>query len=153
SAVPGTSITYGSLVNPQSPVYSTWAEGPFDMSAATGISGTLGSIELQANISNAPRITNQPVSLTVTQGSSPSLSDGASGPGSLGFQWLKNGSGLADGTNIIGSSSNVLSLNAVMLGDAGGYAVIITNDYGSVTSSVATLTVLAPPSITAQPQG
>jgi sugar lactone lactonase YvrE len=35
--------------------------------------------------------------------------------------------------------------------DAGNYAVVVTNSYGSVTSAVAALTVLLPPSILVQP--
>ena len=36
--------------------------------------------------------------------------------------------------------------------NAGGYTVVITNPYGSVTSAVATLTVPAPAIITSSPQ-
>jgi hypothetical protein len=36
--------------------------------------------------------------------------------------------------------------------DAGDYNVVVTNDYGSVTSAVAVLTVYVPPTITLQPQ-
>jgi hypothetical protein len=46
-----------------------------------------------------------------------------------------------------------LVLNNVTVSNAGNYAVIISNPYGSVTSSVVTLIVATPPSITNQPTG
>jgi sugar lactone lactonase YvrE len=45
-----------------------------------------------------------------------------------------------------------LQLNSVSAANAGSYDVIVSNAYGSVTSSVAVLTVLLPPQITNQPQ-
>ena len=44
-----------------------------------------------------------------------------------------------------------LTLTNVSATNAGSYSVVITGPYGSVTSAVATLTVQAPPVITAQP--
>jgi hypothetical protein len=45
-----------------------------------------------------------------------------------------------------------LRLSNVTTNNAGSYAVIVTGAYGSVTSSIVTLTVVFPPSITSQPQ-
>ena len=44
-----------------------------------------------------------------------------------------------------------LTLTGVTTNNAGNYTVVITSIYGSVTSAVATLTVLVPPLITVQP--
>src|SRR6185295_13780980 len=60
-------------------------------------------------------------------------------------QWQKGVSPLSDATN------SALSLPSVSQSDAGGYLVIVSNPYGSVTSVVATLTVIDPPTILAQP--
>lgn len=57
----------------------------------------------------------------------------------FGFQWRKDGS---DTGNISGSTSNLLNLTNVQFADTGDYSVVITNNYGSVTSAVATLTIL-----------
>jgi hypothetical protein len=46
-----------------------------------------------------------------------------------------------------------LTLTNVQPGDAGIYTLVVTNDFGSITSSNAILTVLVPPSITTQPAG
>lgn len=44
-----------------------------------------------------------------------------------------------------------LVLDSVSIADAGDYVLVVSNSSGSVTSSVATLTVLAPPKIAAPP--
>lgn len=69
------------------------------------------------------RITSQPVSVTAT------------GTSSLSYQWVK------DEADVSGATNASLTLNNVQTNQAGNYAVIITNTYGSVTSSVAVLTV------------
>jgi hypothetical protein len=139
-------ITPNSIADPNR---STWTVGAFDMSA-TYAPGALGAIKLQATDGRA-RITNQPVSLTVTQGASASFSVAAFGQPPPGYQWQLNGASLTDGGNVLGSATDTLTLSTTSLSDAGGYSVVITNSYGSVTSAVASLTVLAAPVITAQP--
>ncbi len=92
-----------------------------------------------------PSITNQPQSLTVAVGANPSFLVGASGTAPLSYFWSLN-------TNTpVGGNSSTLALLNVSINDAGSYRVIITNNVGSATSSVATLTVLIPPAITADP--
>jgi len=62
----------------------------------------------------------------------------------LGFQWLKDGSPLFDGNGVGGALASNLTLTNVSKLAEGEYRVVITNDSGSVTSSVATLTVIDP---------
>jgi len=62
------------------------------------------------------------------------------------YQWQFNG-----GT-ISGAIGTSLMLNNVQPGDAGAYSVVVTNEAGAVTSALAALTVLLPPTITVQPQ-
>jgi len=50
-----------------------------------------------------------------------------------------------------GATNATLSLTNVQTNQAGIYAVLVTNAYGSVTSSNVMLTVYVPPTITAQP--
>src|SRR5207245_1894812 len=56
--------------------------------------------------------------------------------------------------DLMGKTNSSLFLSNVAFADAGGYTVVAYNISGSVTSSVATLTVTAgtPPSIITQPQ-
>jgi hypothetical protein len=65
----------------------------------------------------------------------------------LFYQWYCNETNLlADGTNA------VLQLSNVSPAQAGNYAVVVTNAYGSVTSTPAMLIVFSPPVIVSEPQ-
>jgi hypothetical protein len=93
-----------------------------------------------------PVITNQPQSLTVTQGSSAAFTVLAGGTAPLSYQWRHLG------TNIPGATTTTYTrLNAQPV-HAGNYTVVITNSAGSVTSSPASLTVLVAPSFLSEPQ-
>jgi hypothetical protein len=88
----------------------------------------------------APTILSQPQSTNVMAGSNAGFNVGADGP-PLAYQWFKNGTTLSDGGNVSGSLTDLLSLANVYVADPGGYLVVVSNNFGSVTSSVATLTV------------
>jgi len=83
----------------------------------------------------APDIMTQPQSQTVAEGSATSLSVVAVGAAPLSYQWRFNG------TDLPGATNAVLTFVSALSGQAGNYAVVITNIAGSVTSLVATLTV------------
>ena len=53
---------------------------------------------------------------------------------------------------LIGHTNATLNLNTVTTDNAGNYFVVVSNVYGSVTSSVATLIIVAGPAIVHQPQ-
>jgi uncharacterized lipoprotein YddW (UPF0748 family) len=93
-----------------------------------------------------PTITAQPQSQTLTAGSAATFSVTASGSATLSYQWRLNG------TNISGATASSYTRASVQPGDAGSYAVIVTNFAGSATSSDALLTVNVLPVITLQPQ-
>src|SRR5262249_27765459 len=94
----------------------------------------------------SPVINVQPLNQTVYAGSSVNFSAAADGALPLSWQWYFKGAAVANAT-----SSN-LSLTAVTTNQAGGYFVVVTNNFGSDTSQVAVLTVVdAAPSITLQP--
>ena len=58
------------------------------------------------------------------------------------YQWLFNGTNLTNNGQITGSQSNVLTISNVSLSNLGSYDVVVTNAFGSVTSAVASLTLL-----------
>ena len=93
-----------------------------------------------------PLITQQPVSGSVNQGSSflnsvVALAD--TNGGALFYQWYTNGIALAGATNAS------LVLNPVLPSYAGtNYYVVVTNTFGAVTSSPASLSVFGPPQFT-----
>jgi len=97
---------------------------------------------------NAPSITNQPANQTVSAGSNVTFKVGALGNPPITYAWQFNSNLLANATNAI------LSIPNVQLTNAGVYSVIVTDITGSITSTNATLTVLASPptaSFTANP--
>jgi hypothetical protein len=52
---------------------------------------------------------------------------------------------------LISQTNASLNLNTITTNNAGNYFVLISNSYGSITSSMASLTIAYPPSITQQP--
>jgi hypothetical protein len=61
------------------------------------------------------------------------------------LQWQHNGANLTDSALLSGSQYASLTLFELQAADAGSYRVLITSSYGSVTSTVAALTVQVPP--------
>jgi PKD repeat protein len=94
-----------------------------------------------------PGIAGQPGNQTVVAGQNASFSVAATnacGSG-FGYQWWFGPSPLAGATN--GS----LVISNAQTANAGGYSVVVANFAGSITSSVALLTVVHPPIIVSQP--
>ena len=84
----------------------------------------------------APTITTQPANQTVTAGQTATFSVAASGTAPLSYQWKK------DGTAIGGATSSSYTTPATTTSDNGAqFNVVVGNAAGSVTSSVATLSV------------
>ena len=113
------------------------------------ITNALGSVTSQVatlTVGGSPAILTQPQSQSVIQGNDAPLSVVADGTAPLAYQWWLNAASLPDATN---SSYTVAHAQPA---DAGNYSVVLTNLYGSVTSSPALLTVLVPPAINSQPQ-
>ena len=104
-----------------------------------GASGSLYNLQL------TPAITLQPQSLSVTNAAAVSFIGDGAGVGALGYQWNSNG------VPIAGATATNLNYASVTTNYAGSYTLVVSNLYGSTTSSPAILTVLAAPSIAAQP--
>jgi hypothetical protein len=94
---------------------------------------------------NAPVLTIDPPALTpaspaviyVTE--SFTLTSAAYGTPSLSYQWRLNG------TNISGATNTTFSKSNVTTNDSGNYDIVVSNPYGSTTSSVpTTVTILNP---------
>ena len=91
-----------------------------------------------------PSASSPPQSGFVTNGAPASFTVSVSGTGPLYYQWQLNGTNLVNGGNISGATTASLTLGATATNNAGNYSVIIESAYGSVTDSVAKLTVLLP---------
>ncbi len=112
------------------------------------VTNNYGSVTSQvATLTVAPCvITSQPTNQVAGIGWNPSFSVAVAGLGPFGYAWYFAGSNLVQS-----SPSSTLTVPGVSTNNAGNYLVVITNSYGSVTSQVATLTVVLPPTLTLQP--
>jgi hypothetical protein len=175
----GSTAQFSVLAAGLPPLGYRWLFNGTNLPAATNIFGTTSNVLTLTNVASAnagsyrvvvtnaygsvtssvatltvfvpPAITTQPTNLTVYAGSNATFSATASGTAPLAYQWLFNGTNLPAGPNVSGTTTNVLTLTNAASANAGSYQVIVTNVYGSVTSSVAALTVVYPPTITTQP--
>jgi len=110
--------------------------------ALTALGGaTTTSAVATLTVDSPPSIISQPASLTITSGASAVFWVIAAGTAPLSCQWQFDGANLSDNATIAGSQSNLLSLASVLASEAGSYRVLVTNAYGAVTSTVATLVV------------
>lgn len=112
----------------------------------TQTGGWSAPIEYQVNTTAPPTIQTQPVSVTNIVGTTASFTVVADGIGPLSYQWRHYG------TNVPSGTLQTLSLPNVQIWQAGPYSVAVSNAAGQTNSQDATLTVVVPPSITAQPQ-
>lgn len=112
---------------------------PVVLTNATAIASGLQHCLALVN-DGSPSITRQPLNVSAAGGADVTLSTGVTGLGPLSYQWQLNG------TNIAGATNPSLSIPNVAVGNQGSYSVVVSNMYGSVTSSNAALTVLPLPS-------
>ncbi len=94
---------------------------------------------------SAPWFVNPLPSQTVPIGANVVFDPTARGSAPLSFQWQLNG------TNLPGATSATFNIANAQTNNSGPYLVIVTNNYGSATSAVATLIVQNPVQITGQP--
>ncbi len=112
----------------------------------TNTVGSVTSTVVTLTITNStapPAITTQPLNQTVFRSNNVTFAVSANGALPLAYQWFFN-------SNVLGgATSPSLARNNVQTNAEGSYFVIVTNSFGSITSSIATLTVLtnsqAPP--------
>ena len=113
-----------------------------------GCGTIIGSVVNQGTIATncgsttiAPTVTQQPMSLTVTQGATATFTVTASGDPPLIYQWRFNGG------DIPGAISPNLTIANAQPGDAGNYRVQVSNSSGTNNSEIATLRVLVTPAL------
>ena len=102
--------------------------------------------EGRAQIGLAPNITVQPSNQTVLKGGTVSFVVVASSLTSMSYKWYR------DGSLVSGATASTYTITNAQPAQAGVYRVDVANLVGTTPSSNANLTVLAPPSITTQPQ-
>ena len=96
---------------------------------------------------SAPFIFLQPTNQTIYEGSNAIFSVVCGGTPPLTFQWVHGNA------NLPAANGSTLVISNAQFSQAGDYAVVIANGFGSVTSAPASLTVNAPPGCTPLPTG
>ena len=98
--------------------------------------------KIQFNAGAPPTITTHPSNQSVLVGEPASFTVGASGGGTLTYQWQKNM------VNIGGATAATFNLPAAALADNGSkFRCLVTNSFGTTPSNEATLTVSSPPPV------
>lgn len=99
--------------------------------ATRSIPATLTVQELRS-----PQILTNPASVTALEGGQAEFAVRAAGTPPLTYQWLWRGEPFAGGTGA------ELTLSALTPAHAGAWSVRVSNDFGAITSAVATLTLI-----------
>ena len=133
--------TYSVLIGENAQATVRFFNGTIDEVAIFTNALTAAQIQQIFNAGNVPPvIAQQPQAPpgSIIAGSPVSVSVVAAGTPTLSYQWTK------EGTNLTGQTTATLAFGNITTNDAGHYAVVVTNTYGSVTSAVVTLNVAFP---------
>jgi hypothetical protein len=120
--------------------------------SAVGSSGTsridnvLVTASGSVTVSGPPALFNDVRSTNAAAGRTISLNVVATGSDPLSYQWYypNLSTPLTDNAIVSGSTSATLTLNGITTNQAGNYQVIVSNTFGSVTSSIANVIVKMP---------
>ncbi len=109
------------------------ARGGYETGGGANV-GSLGRIQYSSNV--PPSITLQPANRTVPVGQTAIFTVSAAGSPPLSYQWQRNG------TDIAGATSSSHTTPPAAPADSGAqFRCVVTNGFGTATSSAATLTV------------
>ena len=164
TVIAGSSVTFAAAAGGSPSPTFQWKKNGTSISGATSPSYTISSVttgnagsytvvatnSVGAATSNAATLTVnptpvapvfsiQPVDQSVIAGSGVTFIAAASGTPSPAFQWMK------DGVAIAGATTASYTISTTATTDAAAYTVVATNSVSSVTSNVATLSVLVAP--------
>ena len=127
-------LTITSISDPDAAAYSTIVSNSY-----RSVTSSIATL----TVHDLPVIASQPQSQTVRVGSNVTFNVTVSGASPFVFQWYLNGTVL--GLPATGTNFSSCMVTNVQVNQAGSYSVEVVNGYGSVRSSSALLTVIAPP--------
>jgi len=107
--------------------------------------GSVTSSNATLTVGLPPAITAQPESQIRLLGETATFSAGVTGTPPFSCQWFLNDAPLSDSGRISGATNTSLTITDLQLADAGTYVEVISNAYGTATSSNAVLTVVPRP--------
>lgn len=106
---------------------------------------TVKSTTVTLTVVDPIEISTQPIDRAIEEGNPVKLFVVASGTGTLTYQWFYNGAELS------GATKSGLYISSVSTSNAGSYSVVVSDDYSSLQSSTAKLSVIKPVAISASP--
>ena len=140
TTIAGLAAAAGSADGTGSEARFSWPSGAaMDAAGNLYVADAVNNTIRKGQLAGPATITLQPQSQTVVAGSNVQLSVSAGGVPAPAYQWYVNGSAFS------GATSSTLSFTNARTTDAGDYTVVVANEFGSVTSAKATLTVSAAP--------
>ena len=111
----------------------------------SNFAGSTTSDAVRLDVSLPPAITTQPASQSGNVGDPVSFSAVASGSAPISYQWQ------LDGTDVAGATAVTYRIASAQTSDEGSYTVVVSNPVGTVTSSVATLSLSQAPTVNTGP--
>ncbi len=127
------------------PAVGSLGSYPITFTAANGV-GTNATQNFTLTVNSAPAISTEPQNLTVNAGQTATFMVAVTGSAPLTYQWQSNS------VNISGANSSSYTTPVTTGNDDGTqFTVVVSNPLGSVISTVATLSVNTPPTITVSP--
>ncbi len=146
NATSGRTITYtwyknGSIIGSNSKSLSvsnaTLSSGGTYSCKVTDGASTYNCTKFALTINEIVRITKQPSSQMVNEGTGTSMTVAATGTAPMSFQWYYNGQAVS------GATTSTLNFSSAQLVDAGNYYCRVSNPGSSATTSTASLVVMA----------
>jgi hypothetical protein len=143
-------LSIGSRKSGAATTYDYQFSGVIDEVAAFNYALSPSQVLAQYFAANPPpAVSIQPTNSTVAEGTTATLYAAAYGPAPLAYQWYNVTGGAFTRVNAQTNSNLVIS-NAPVSLSGNEYQLVVTNPYGSVTSSIASLTIFSgPPTIIA----
>ena len=118
-----------------------WSDMAYYSVMVSNVNGTAVSSNATLVGPFPPSVVVQPADQTANAGSTATFTVGAFGAGTLAFQWKRDGTNLANGTKFSGADTAALAVTKLQAWDMQSYSVVVTNNYGSTTSSNALLSL------------
>jgi Immunoglobulin I-set domain/Beta-propeller repeat len=112
--------------------------------------GTPITNDATLDVERAPIIVVPPLDQTNVVGSNVTFTVTAFGQPPLHYQWLFDGTNLANSAKVSGATTNKLTITGLTTNNEGTFEVIVTNSFGSTNAS-ATLTLINAPIIITSP--
>ncbi|MBM3836076.1 MAG: hypothetical protein FJ403_22995 [Verrucomicrobia bacterium] len=141
----GKEIQRGSLNSLTVRDAATGNAGQYQVFAQNAVGGSWSDPAILAITGTQPTVVTQPQSRVVTEGQPLQLTVSVTGSAPLAYQWRLNQLPIPRATN---QSYSVTSAKST---DGGDYDVVVSNNFGSVTSARAIVTIVVPPKIAVQP--